>query len=131
MLRGIRAVSEKSSRKEVKKAGDPKYVEAVFKALHAPPKTYGFNRTTWRMDDLQTCLAREGLGISKANIRAIIRNGGYRFRKARKVLTSNDPVYKQKLGEITNILSHLKPDEKFFSVDEFGPFAVRMQGGDA
>lgn len=28
-----------------------------------------------------------------------------------------------------NILSRLKSDQKFFSVDEFGPFAVKMQGG--
>jgi DDE superfamily endonuclease len=28
-----------------------------------------------------------------------------------------------------NILANLKADEKFFSIDEFGPFAVKMQGG--
>ena len=45
------------------------------------------------------------------------------------MLTSNDPEYRQKLQEITNILSNLKADEKFFSVDEFGPFAVKRHGG--
>jgi hypothetical protein len=35
----------------------------------------------------------------------------------------------QKLKKIINILSNLKPNEKFFSVDEFGPFAVSVQGG--
>jgi hypothetical protein len=44
-------------------------------------------------------------------------------------LTSNDPDYEQKVEEITNILANLKADEKFFSIDEFGPFAVKMQGG--
>ncbi len=38
-------------------------------------------------------------------------------------------MYREKLKEITNILQSLKPNEKFFSVDEFGPFAVKMHGG--
>jgi hypothetical protein len=49
--------------------------------------------------------------------------------KARKVLTSPDPRYREKLAVITGILSQLGPKEKFFSVDEFGPFSVRIQGG--
>jgi hypothetical protein len=60
---------------------------------------------------------------SSSRIREIIKQAGYRFRKAKKVLTSNDPEYRTKLQQITGILRHLKPDEKFFSVDEFGPFA--------
>jgi len=44
-------------------------------------------------------------------------------------LTSNDPDYEQKVQEITNILGMLKADESFFSIDEFGPFAVKMQAG--
>jgi len=45
------------------------------------------------------------------------------------VLTSNDPNYKEKLEAITKILSNLKPTERFFSIDEFGPFAVKERGG--
>ena len=32
---------------------------------------------------------------------------------------------------VTRILSNLCEDEKFFSIDEFGPFSVKMQGGRA
>ena len=117
------------TRKEVKKVDDPTYAEAVFKVLHTPPAAFGFNRTSWRMDDLHTTLAREGVRIARVNIREIIRKAGYRFYKARKVLTSTDPDYRTKLEHITNILTNLKPDEKFFSIDEFGPFAVKTQGG--
>jgi hypothetical protein len=97
--------------------------------LHSPPRLHGFNRTTWRMQDLQSVLAAQGLGIAVCNIRKIIRNAGYRFRKAKKALTSNDPNYRQKLQAITDILQNLKVDEKFFSVDEFGPFTIKIQGG--
>jgi transposase len=117
------------TRKEVKKVDDSKYINAVFKVLHTPPAAFGFNRTTWRMDDLQATLAREGVRIARINIRRIIRKAGYKFYKARKVLTSTDPEYRKKLEHITGILTNLTPDEKFFSIDEFGPFAVKMQGG--
>jgi transposase len=117
------------NRKEVKKADDLIYKEAVFKSLHSPPRLLGFNRTTWRMQDLQSVLSSQGLRISVGNIRKIIRNAGYRFRKAKRVLTSNDPNYRQKLQAITDILQNLKADEKFFSVDEFGPFGIKIHGG--
>jgi len=71
----------------------------------------------------------KNLSISKPLIRKIIKDAGYAMKKARKVLTSNDPDYRKKLENITNILSNLKPDEKFFSVDEYGPFAIKIQGG--
>lgn len=48
---GIQGVLD-LSRKEVKKSDDPNFAAAVFKTLHAPPSAFGFNRTTWRMDDL-------------------------------------------------------------------------------
>jgi transposase len=118
-----------SSRKDTKKFEEPKYIEAVFKVLHAPPLVYGFNRTTWRMEDLYLALAKEGHSLSKLYIRKIINNAGYRFLKAKKVLTSTDPQYREKLKEITKILSNLQNNEKFFSIDEFGPFAIKMQGG--
>jgi transposase len=117
------------SRKGIKKADDQLYRDAVFKILHAPPLSLGFNRTTWKMCDIRSVLKAQGLPISAANVRLIIRNAGFRFRKARKVLTSNDPEYRRKLEGITAILQRLKPDEKFFSIDEFGPFAVKIQGG--
>jgi transposase len=119
------------SHEKVKKAADPNYAAAVFKTFHAPPGAFGFNRTTWRMDDLCAALIKQGVRISRVNIRKIIKVAGYRFRKAKKVLTSTDPEYREKLEKITNILANLKPDEKFFSIDEFGPFAVKIMGGRA
>jgi hypothetical protein len=74
-------------------------------------------------------MAQQGYAICSAGIRKIIQDAGYSFRKAKRVLTSNDPEYHAKLIQITSILQTLKPDEKFFSVDEYGPFAVRLMGG--
>jgi transposase len=103
--------------------------DALFEVLHSPPSTYDINRTTWKMADLRIVLAARGVDLSVCTIRAIIRDAGYRWRKAREVLTSNDPDYREKLMRMTAILSSLKPEERFFSIDEFGPFAVKIRGG--
>ena len=107
------------------------YIDSVFKILHAPPSSYGFNRTTWRLVDLQTTLVKQGYPISVTGISRIIKSAGYSYRKARKALTSNDPDYENKMNEITRVLSNLQKDEKFFSVDEFGPVSVKVHGGRA
>jgi transposase/transposase-like protein len=111
------------------KAKDKTYQDAVFEILHAPPPAHGINRTTWRQKDIQSVMAKRGLPIARHNIRKIIKDAGYRYRKAKKVLTSTDPNYKDKLKEITRTLQHLGPKEKFFSIDEYGPFAIKIQGG--
>jgi len=105
------------------------YKDLVFSILHSPPKDYGFNRTTWRMSDLHKIMNKMGKGISLLYIRKIIKEAGYRYLKARKVLTSNDPNYREKLNKIQSILSQLKVKEKFFSIDEYGPFSVKEKGG--
>jgi transposase-like protein len=87
----------------------PKYIkltdrdcvkEALFKTLHSPPSGHGFNRTTWTIDDLQQALRNTDLTLGKHAIRTIIRDAGYRWLKARKVLTSRDPEYRAKLDNI-------------------------------
>jgi transposase len=111
------------------KARDKTYRDAVFEILHAPPSTYGINRTTWRQQDIHSVMAKRGMRIARSNIHKIVQDAGYRYRKAKKVLTSTDPNYKDKLKEITSTLRNLGPNEKFFSIDEYGPFAIKTQGG--
>ena len=81
------------------------------------------------MDDIHRILAENGNGVSRQKIRAILKNAGFKWRKARKVLTSNDPDYHTKVAAIKKILSELKEDEAFFSIDEYGPFAIKRKGG--
>jgi len=108
---------------------DEEHQGPVFALLHSPPSYHGVNRTTWRMEDLHNILVEMGHPISERRIRRIIKAGGFRWRRAKMVLTSNDPQYQSKLEAIKGILSELKPDEAFFSIDEYGPFAVKQKGG--
>ncbi len=112
-----------------KKRNETKCKEAVFALLHSPPKSHDINRTSWTLETLSKVLRENGLVIGEHTITSIIRDAGFKFRKAKTTLTSTDPEYKAKLQEITHILENLKPDEKFFSVDEYGPFSVKMLGG--
>ncbi|WP_234683000.1 IS630 family transposase [Bradyrhizobium monzae] len=103
--------------------------DAVFKVLHSPPSDFGFNRSTWKRDELQQALRISGVLLSKRDIHSVIRAAGYRWLKAKQVLTSKDPEYRNKLDNVKSILRDLRGDEGFFSVDEFGPVAVLKRGG--
>jgi hypothetical protein len=103
--------------------------EAVFKVLHSPPSDFGFNRTTWKRADLQQALKTTGSMLSKRDIQSIIKAAGYRWLKAKQVLTSRDPEYRTKLDNVKAILQGLREDEGFFSIDEYGPVAVLKRGG--
>ena len=81
------------------------------------------------MIDLQAVLKKQGSPLCKGVIRTIIKHAGYRWRSARIVLTSADPDYRSKVEALKKTLSELGPDEAFFSIDEYGPFAVKKKGG--
>ncbi len=116
-----RTVGIKAENEEIKKV--------VFSTLHEPPSIHGINRTTWKWDDLIPVLAEQGVVAGKDTIRQITKEAGFKWRKARIVLTSNDPEYREKLQRVQDVLRNLQADEAFFSIDEFGPFAVKMKGG--
>jgi len=116
-------------RKKVKKIENEVLREKVFTVLHQPPKSFGFIRTSWTIIDLKSVLDTNDCPISRGIISAIIKSAGYSWKKAKIVLTSPDPNYRQKLEHIKSILSNLQRDEAFFSIDEYGPFAVIKRGG--
>jgi len=105
--------------------------DAVFALLHTPPRDSGFNRTTWRLTDLHSALQTRGVTTTLNNLSVVIKQAGYQWKKARISLTSSDPLYREKVEAIKKVLSGLKNDEAFFSIDEFGPFTVKMRGGKA
>jgi transposase len=125
---GAAALFERQT-KSNRKYDDEALKKAVFSLLHEPPSNYDINRTTWIMPDLCRVLREKGQPACPEVIRTITKAAGYRWRKARIVLTSNDPAFSEKLDRIRSILSNLGSDEVFFSIDEFGPFAVKTKPG--
>lgn len=118
-----------SNKKLIKVFDNTEIQNAVFSTLHNPPILHGINRTSWTVKLIQMVVNKQGYKVGRNSVDKIIKNAGYRFRKAREVLTSNDPDYEEKLGNITNILQKLGPYDRFFSIDEYGPFAIKMKMG--
>jgi hypothetical protein len=112
-----------------RKYDDEVVKRALFSTLHQPPAAFGINRTTWTIVDLSRAMKRLGTSVGEDVIRTIIRAAGYRWRKARVVLTSNDPEFSQKVAHIRSILGRLSSDEAFFSIDEYGPLAIKHHSG--
>ena len=108
---------------------DSNVTDIIFKILHEPPELHGFHRTNWRQIDLYAALKNTGTLVSIWTIRRVIRANRYQWRKAKIVLTSNDPEYRLKVDSIKRILSELSDDECFFSIDEYGPFNIRFMCG--
>ncbi|MBR0773835.1 IS630 family transposase [Bradyrhizobium diazoefficiens] len=105
--------------------------DAVFALLHTPPRDHGYNRTTWRLADLHTALRAMGVFTTINCLSSAIKQAGFQWKRARITLTSSDPLYREKVDAIKKVLSEIQEDEAFFSIDEFGPFAVKMRGGKA
>jgi transposase len=102
----------------------------LVKILHEPPSLHGMNRTSWRLEDLATIYEKvHGQSIGAMTVSTHLKNLGFGFRKSREILTSPDPLFREKLDHIKNILSTLGEKEKFFSVDEYGHFSVKIKGG--
>jgi hypothetical protein len=114
---GIEALLDRKPR--LRKADDDAFRNALFSLLHEPPSASGFNRTTWRMVDLRKILADRGSPESDRVAREAIRKSGCRWRSAKVVLTSTDPDYREKLQRVRDVLSNLRKEERFFSVDEY------------
>jgi hypothetical protein len=81
------------------------------------------------MKELSRILKEQGHAIGEDLIRKIVRSAGYRWRKARIVLTSTDKKFSEKLEHIRGVLSRLEEGDAFFSIDEYGPFAIKAQTG--
>ena len=104
--------------------------DKLIKLLHEPPSIHNVNRASWNLHTLCEAYEKQyGEHISMSTASEYIRAKDYSFKKAKVVLTSPDPNYREKLNKIKCILHNLSKKEKFFSIDEFGPVAIKIRGG--
>jgi transposase len=104
----------------------------ILEIVHAKPSAYGINRSSWNRSSIVRAYQQQhNETISVTYTGHLLRQFGYSIRKARKVLTSPDPNYREKVELLLNTLQTLKPEELFFFVDELGPLRVKKYGGRA
>jgi transposase len=102
----------------------------ILRLLQQTPKDFGVNRASWSLAALsRVYVVTYGEPLSRYAISDHLKKMGYRFEKSREKLISRDKEFVEKLNNMKRILSQLKPDEKFFSIDEYGPAFIRMRGG--
>jgi hypothetical protein len=102
----------------------------LIKLLHEPPKEHGLNRTSWSITGLTAKYGEVYSDkISWGQAAYSLKQNGYKFKKSRDTLTSKDPKFREKINQIQRILQRLRPDEKFFSIDEYGPVGIKIKGG--
>ena len=105
-------------------------VTRIIDILHKMPSLYGINRSSWTYGAIAEAYKQEyGFSISETIIQRTIKETGYSWRHARKVLTSPDPEYKKKVERLMDTLKGLADGELFFFIDEVGPYRVRKYGG--
>ncbi|MFZ4539524.1 IS630 family transposase, partial [Propionivibrio sp.] len=107
-------------------------VRRILQIVHAKPSAYGINRSNWSRPSIASAYKseyKESMSVSYTGY--LLRQSGYSIRKARRVLTSPDPNYREKVDLLLNTLQNLKPNELFFFIDELGPLRVKKYGGRA
>ena len=115
-----------------KPAKDAEKTNRILELLHCRPDSIGFSRMNWTQRDLtQAYEARHHETISRSTLARLIKEAGYGWRKARRVLTSPDPNYQEKIERLVLTLRSLKASEMFLFIDEWGPVQVRKRSGRA
>jgi transposase len=103
---------------------------ALIEILHHKPNVYGINRSNWNQRSLaQAFEILYGQRPSKSTVSRLLKQAGLSWKKSRKVLTSPDPNYREKVELLLTTLQSLKADEDLFFIDELGPLQVKRYGG--
>jgi transposase len=107
-------------------------IKRIVEIVHHKPTAFGINRTNWTRAALLKAYEQSyGEVFSRSTLARILRRARLRWSKARRVLTSPDPRYHEKVELLLNTLQHLGENEMFFFLDEWGPTQVRKRGGKA
>ncbi len=106
--RGLQALTPGSSRpKRVHAAFDGEGAEALRGMLHRSPREFGYESSLWTLEmAAEAASSKEGLTdrrVSGETIRATLwRLLGIRWQRAKRWITSPDPLYERKKGDATD-----------------------------
>ena len=102
----------------------------ILEILHDRPSSFGINRSNWSGLSLASAYeTRYSESITRSMVSRLIHSAGYGLKRARTVLTSPDPDYREKVELVLSTLQNLKMGELFFFIDEMGPLRVKKYGG--
>jgi Winged helix-turn helix len=77
----------------------------VLGLIHSRPQAFGINRASWNHASLATAYKQcYEETISKSTVGCILQKAGYKMKKARRVLSSPDPEYREKVDLVLGTL---------------------------
>ena len=105
--RGMDALAAKSSRpKRTRDAFDQRSAEALREMMHRSPREFGYETSLWTLAIAAEAAFEEGITdrqVSGETIRATLwRLLGVRWQRAKRWITSPDPLYERKKGGATD-----------------------------
>jgi transposase len=125
-----RLFAPNNTRKSKLQGRDSLRMKRLLELLHNKPTSYGINRTSWTQPALCEAYKQTyGERIPRSSLGRLLRSARYRWRKARRVLTSPDPFYREKVELLLKTLQSLTESEMLFFLDEWGPTQVKKRGG--
>jgi transposase len=106
--------------------------ELIVSSATARPAALGQPFTRWSLRKLQRYLAtKKGprVTVSTERLRQILAEEDITFQATKTWKESPDPLREEKLARIEEVLEHQR--ERTFAFDEFGPLAIKPEGGSA
>ena len=104
--------------------------QLIIKTATKRPRSLGQPFTRWSVRKLALYLAtKKGkkVRVSRERLRQILAEAKITFQHTKTWKESPDPLREQKLARIEYLLEHER--ERTFAFDEFGPLAVKPEGG--
>lgn len=104
----------------------------LLEIFHDRPLSFDINRSNWTQSALALAYYKKyDEKWFNSNMGRFLKKSGYTIKKARRVLTSPDPEYREKVELVISTLQNLKTNELFFFIDEMGPMRIKKYGGHA
>jgi len=101
----------------------------ILEIFHGSPRSYGINRRNWSRPSLAAAYSHQhNETISSSTVGRLIKKAGYTMKKARKVLCSPDPEYREKVDLVLHTLQNLKPGECSSLWTNWAHFGSRSMG---
>lgn len=127
---GGRPASNPEQRYSKRRLARKERVKRIIEILHQKPAIFGLNRTSWTQATIAEVYQKiHGQKIGRTTIVSLLKESKHKWKRAKKVLMSPDPDYREKVELLLSTLQNLQPGELFFFIDELGPLRVKRYGG--
>lgn len=127
---GLSAILSSNRTKKESSTENATRTNRIVELLHQKPSGFGINRTSWSQLSIAAAYETQfNERISRSTVARSLKELRFTWKKAKRILASPDPNYREKVEILLSKLHALAQDEQFFFLDELGPLSVKKRGG--